>query len=113
MISVSERATVPEMLALSAAHPFTRLPVHRADGEEVVGVLHIRDLAHAKSSTLTAGELSRPVAIVPENVDLLDALALFRRERTRVAVVIDEYGGTAGIVTLGAIAEQLLGPVGD
>lgn len=113
MISVSERATVPEMLALSAAHPFTRLPVHRADGEEVVGVLHIRDLAHAKSSAATAGELSRPVAIVPENVDLLDALALFRRERTRVAVVIDEYGGTAGIVTLGAIAEQLLGPVGD
>ena len=113
MISVSERATVPEMLALSAAHPFTRLPVHRAGGEEILGVLHIRDLAHARSSDVTAGELSRPVAIVPENADLLDALALFRRERTPVAVVIDEYGGTAGIVTLGAIAELLLGQVGD
>lgn len=113
MISVSERATVPEMIALSAAHPFTRLPVHRAGGEEILGVLHIRDLAHAKSSEITAGELSRPVVIVPENADLLDALALFRRERTPVAVVIDEYGGTAGIVTLGAIAELLLGQVGD
>lgn len=113
MISVSERATVPEMLALSAAHPFTRLPVHRAGSEEILGVLHIRDLAHAKSSEVTAGELSRPVAILPENADLLDALALFRRERTPVAVVIDEYGGTAGIVTLGTIAELLLGPVGD
>jgi CBS domain containing-hemolysin-like protein len=113
MISVSEGATVPEMLALSAAHPFTRLPVHRSGGEEILGVLHIRDLAHAKSSEITAGELSRPVAIVPENADLLDALALFRRERTPVAVVIDEYGGTAGIVTLGAIAELLLGQVGD
>jgi CBS domain containing-hemolysin-like protein len=113
MISVSERATVPEMLALSAAHPFTRLPVHRAGGEEILGVLHIRDLAHAKSSEVTAGELSRPVVIVPENADLLDALALFRRERTPVAVVIDEYGGTAGIVTLGAIAELLLGQGGD
>jgi putative hemolysin len=113
MISVSERATVPEMLALSAAHPFTRLPVHRAGSEEILGVLHIRDLAHATSGDATAGELSRPVAIVPENADLLDALALFRRERTPVAVVIDEYGGTAGIVTLGAIAELLLGQVGD
>jgi CBS domain containing-hemolysin-like protein len=113
MISVSEGATVPEMLALSAAHPFTRLPVHRAGGEEILGVLHIRDLAHAKSSDVTAGDLSRPIAIVPENADLLDALALFRRERTPVAVVIDEYGGTAGIVTLGAIAELLLGQVGD
>jgi CBS domain containing-hemolysin-like protein len=113
MISVSERATVPEMLALSAAHPFTRLPVHRAGSEEILGVLHIRDLAHATSSDVTAGELSRPVAIVPENADLLDALALFRRERTPVAVVIDEYGGTAGIVTLGAIAELLLGQVGS
>lgn len=113
MISVSESATVAELLALSVAHPFTRLPVHRAESEEIVGVLHIRDLAHARSSEVTAGELSRPVAIVPENADLLDALALFRRERARVAVVIDEYGGTAGLVTLGAIAEQLLGPVGD
>ena len=113
MIGVSESATVPEMLALNAAHPFTRLPVHRANSEEIIGVLHIRDLAQAKSSDITAGALSRPVAIVPENADLLDALALFRRERTPVAVVIDEYGGTAGIVTLGAIAELLLGQVGD
>ena len=113
MISVSESATIPELLALSAAHPFTRLPVHRAGAEEIIGVVHIRDLAHARSNDVTAGELSRAVVIVPENADLLDALALFRRERTSVAVVIDEYGGTAGIVTLGAIAEQLLGPVGD
>lgn len=113
MISVAESATVPELLTLSAAHPFTRLPVHRDGGEEITGVIHIRDVAHATSQSLTARELSHPVAIVPENADLLDALALFRRERARVAVVVDEYGGTAGIVTLGAIAEQLLGPVGD
>lgn len=113
MISVSESATVPEMLSLNAAHPFTRLPVHRAGGEEIIGVLHIRDLAQAKSGNVTAGALSRPVVIVPENADLLDALTLFRRERTPVAVVIDEYGGTAGIVTLGAIAELLLGQGSD
>jgi CBS domain containing-hemolysin-like protein len=113
MVSVAESATVPELLALSATRPFTRLPVHRDGGEEIVGVVHIRDVAHASSPGLTARQLSRPVAIVPENADLLDALALFRRERARVAVVVDEYGGTAGIVTLGAIAEQLIGPVGD
>jgi len=113
MISVSERATLPELLALSAAHPFTRLPVHAANSEHIVGVLHVRDLAHAKSQTVTAGELKHPVAFIPETVDLLDAIALFRRERARVAVVLDEYGGTAGIVTLGTIAEQLIGTVGD
>src|SRR3989337_1715493 len=73
MISVSESATVPELLTLSAAHPFTRLPVHRAGSEEIVGVLHIRELAHATSSDVTARELCRAVVIVPENADLLDA----------------------------------------
>src|SRR5215210_1692830 len=113
VISVPDSATLPELLVMSAAHPFTRLPVHRADSEEIVGVVHVRDLAHAKSASVTAAELMRPVAFIPETVDLLDALGLFRRERARVAVVLDEYGGTAGIVTLGTIAEQLIGPVGD
>jgi putative hemolysin len=113
VISVAEKATLPELLAMSEAHPFTRLPVHRNDSAEIVGVVHVRDLAHAKSNAITAAELAHPVVVIPETADLLDALAVFRRERARVAVVLDEYGGTAGIVTLGIIAEQLIGPVGD
>ncbi len=115
IVSVPETATVADLLAVSTAHPFTRLPVHRGDRDQIVGVLHVRDLAHAanRGAAATAGELMRPVALFPETTDLLDALATFRRERVVVGVVLDEHGGTSGIVTLGAIAEHLLGPVGD
>ncbi len=113
VISVPETATFFELLAISEAHPFSRLPVHRADRDEIVGVVHVRDLLHRKDSGVVAAELARAIAVVPETADLLDALAVFRRERTHVAVVLDEYGGTAGIITLGSVAEQLLGPIGD
>lgn len=115
IVSVPETASIAEVLAISAAHPFTRLPVHHGDRDEIVGVIHVRDLAHAatRAGARTAADLMRPVALLPETTDLLDALATFRRERVVVGVVMDEHGGTSGIVTLGAIAEHLLGPVGD
>jgi CBS domain containing-hemolysin-like protein len=115
IVSVPETASIAEVLAVSAAHPFTRLPVHHEDRDEIVGVIHVRDLAHAaaRAGATTAAGLMRPVALLPETTDLLEALATFRRERVVVGVVLDEHGGTSGIVTLGAIAEHLLGPVGD
>ena len=114
IVSVPETASITDVLAISAAHPFTRLPVHHEDRDEIVGVIHVRDLAHAaERGSRTAADLMRPVALIPETTDLLEALATFRRERVVVGVVLDEHGGTSGIVTLGAIAEHLLGPVGD
>lgn len=114
IVSVPETAPITDVLAISSAHPFTRLPVHHQDRDEIVGVIHVRDLAHAaERGSRTAADLMRPVALLPETTDLLEALATFRRERVVVGVVVDEHGGTSGIVTLGAIAEHLLGPVGD
>lgn len=109
VVSVPDTATVTDLLAVSAARPFTRLPVHRGDGYEIVGVVHLRDLVHAPTRTTTAADLMKPVAVFAESADLLDALDVFRRDRVRLGVVVDEYGGSAGIVSLGAIVEQLLG----
>ena len=114
IVSVPETASIADVLAISRAQPFTRLPVHHEDRDEIVGVIHVRDLAHAaERGSRTAADLMRPVALIPETTDLLDALATFRRERVVIGVVLDEHGGTSGIVTLGATAEHLLGPVGD
>lgn len=109
VVSIPDSATIADILAVSAARPFTRLPVHRGDGREIVGVVHVRDLVHAQSRTTTAAALMRPVAIFPETSDLIDALEVFRRDKVHLGVVVDEYGDSAGIVSLGAIVEQLLG----
>jgi CBS domain containing-hemolysin-like protein len=109
VVSVPDTATLSEILAVSAERPFTRLPVHRGDGHEIVGVVHVRDLVHATLRAGTAAGLMRPVAIFPETADLIDALEVFRRDKVHLGVVIDEYGDSAGIVSLGAIVEQLLG----
>ena len=109
VVSIPETATIADVLAVSAARPFTRLPVHRGDGHEIVGVVHVRDLVHAPSRATTAAGLMRAVAVFPETADLLDALDVFRRDKVHLGVVVDEYGDSAGIVSLGAIVEQLLG----
>lgn len=109
VVSIPDTATLSEILSVSAERPFTRLPVHRGDGREFVGVVHVRDLVHAPARAVTAAGLMRPVALFPETADLIDALDVFRRDKVHLGVVIDEYGDSVGIVSLGAIVEQLLG----
>src|SRR5581483_10359966 len=82
----------------------TRLPVYRNDVYDVVGMLHVADVLRAIASpsggaTLTAASLAREALMVPETMTADDLLAEMRRRRAREAVVIDEYGGTAGLVT--------------
>jgi CBS domain containing-hemolysin-like protein len=89
-----------------------RLPVYRTDLDDVVGMLHVTDLVGALASTdatVTAGSLAREVLAVPETLGAVDLLAELRRRRTREALVIDEHGGTAGLVTFESLMERIVG----
>jgi CBS domain containing-hemolysin-like protein len=89
-----------------------RLPVYRTDLDDVVGMLHVTDLVGALASadaTVTAGSLAREVLTVPETLGAVDLLAEMRRRRAREALVIDEYGGTAGLVTFESLMERIVG----
>jgi len=91
-----------------------RLPVYRTDLDDVVGMLHVTDLVKALASadaTVTAGSLAREVLMVPETLGAVDLLAEMRRRKAREALIIDEYGGTAGLVTFESLMERIVGEV--
>jgi len=98
-----------------AERAYSRYPVGEGSVDRLVGILHVRDLVIAARSTpeTTIGELVGPPLVVPETKDLGALLRDLREKRRHMAVVIDEYGGTAGIVTLEDILEEIVGEIED
>ena len=107
----SSAAAVEDVLRRS---PHTRYPVYEGDLDHVLGLVHVKDLLRLiiAGRGLEPGD-ARPIPTVPETTSLDLVLALMRRERTQMALVVDEYGGTAGIVTLQDLFEEVVGRVSD
>jgi CBS domain containing-hemolysin-like protein len=116
---VALASTLPPEEALSAVidSPYTRYPVYRETLDDVIGILHVRDLFSAMVERGIAAveleELLRPAHIVPETKDLASLLQEFRRTSTHFAVVVDEYGAMAGILTLEDLLEEIVGEIED
>jgi magnesium and cobalt exporter, CNNM family len=92
--------------------PHTRYPIYEGDLDHIVGMIHIKDLLRVLlQNESIAATHARPVPVVPETAPLDDVLAVMRRDRTQMAVVIDEHGGTAGIVTLEDLFEEVVGDI--
>jgi CBS domain containing-hemolysin-like protein len=112
--SVVDTAT-GEDLRVAMASGFTRFPVTSPQGD-VLAVVHAKDLLSvplARLTEVTAGQLARPVPIVPEAAGLRMVLRKLRHEATELALVVDEYGSPAGIITLEDLAEELVGDIVD
>ncbi len=95
--------------------PHSRYPVMGESADDVIGFLHLRDLLDPEVSARTTPirEMTRPVITLPGTVRVLRALNDMRRERQHIAIVMDEYGGTAGIVTIEDLVEELVGEISD
>ena len=122
---------IEEAIDLVAAQPYSRYPVLGADFDDVLGFVHVRDLYQAGRARLSgrddAGaaplhpgvqpalvrDVARRILVLPSTNQLLPSLSIMRRERIHIAVVIDEYGGTDGIVTLEDLVEELVGDIHD
>src|SRR5690349_2491933 len=114
IMAVPEDTDLAGLVAIARQTRFSRFPVYRDDLDHIVGVAHVKDLVGVdRTSHATARDLMRKVPAIPETLRLDQALAEFRRQRAGLAVVIDEFGGTAGLVTLEDILEELVGEVRD
>ncbi|HEY1318306.1 MAG TPA: hemolysin family protein [Gaiella sp.] len=116
--ALSLELDLDEAMAAMLESPYTRYPVYRESLDEIVGIVHVRDLVaslHNGSSGIASSlaELARAPYVVPENKDLGALLAEFRKANQHMAVVVDEYGATAGIVTLEDLLEEIVGDIED
>jgi len=113
LIAVAADTRMRDLVAQIGGGRHTRLPVYRGDLDNVVGMLHVTDVLKALSAGVdtTAGALAREVLTVPETLTADGLLTEMRRRRAREALVIDEYGGTAGLVTFESLMERIVGEV--
>lgn len=116
IIAISETASFADIMAIFAEAGHSRLPVYRETLDEVVGMIHVKDVF----SVLAAGSTPPPLAdlirqplYVPQSMGVLDLLAEMRAKRTHLAVVIDEYSGTEGLVTIEDLVEEIVGEIED
>lgn len=115
LIALPVDADFETVKTVFAESMFTRLPVYGKSLDHIEGVVHVKDVLRAVASNQSppARTLMRPVLMVPETKPLRDLLRLFQQSRQQLAVVVDEYGGTAGIVTLEDVLEEIVGEIQD
>ena len=118
MICVDAEAPIEEVIQMAATHPLTKFPVYESDLDHIVGILHTRDLVRVvhqegRRSPASLRSLVREALFVPETIHASDLLVRFRARKQHMAIVLDEYGGTAGLVTLSDLLEEIVGDVAD
>jgi putative hemolysin len=122
MVAVPNAASLPDILGHAASSGYTRLPVYAGDTDHLIGIINVKDVLPLLAEYLTDGQLPpafnladhlRPLVVVPEAMPAADVLERMRHERVQLAVVVDEYGGTAGIVSLEDLIEALVGEIRD
>ena len=116
MVAVEESTSVADTLDVALESGHRRLPVFRGSLENVVGMVRLRDLIGVPESRRTGLEVSRlaeETLVVPESKRVLDLLTEMQTSSIHLAIVVDEYGGTAGLVTVEDIAEELLGSISE
>jgi len=115
IVAVPEAATIAELRALFREQEYSRFPVFRENLDNIAGFVFVKDLValDAADDARTITSLLRPVVIVPESKRVSELLKQFQRQQTQIAIVVDEYGGTAGLVTIEDMLEEIVGEIRD
>jgi len=113
-VSVTDKETILRIICDTRK---SRYPVYIEDLDQVTGILHIKDLArfmiNNPGEPINIGELARKAAFIPDSVPLDKMLPQFRSERIQLAIVVDEFGGTSGIISLEDLQEEVVGEIQD
>ncbi len=111
--ALSASARVQDIAREIADKKYSRIPIYRERLDQIVGVVHAFEVLKAARSTMTAAELMRPPIYVPESTKAMELFTRLERARQGMAVVVDEYGGAVGVVTMEDILEEVVGEIED
>ncbi|MBP5730540.1 MAG: HlyC/CorC family transporter, partial [Clostridia bacterium] len=111
--AVEDTDPLDKILDVACGERYSRIPVYRETVDNIIGIIHIKDLLRIDPATFKLENVLREAAFVPESQKLDEVLDVLRKNSTHLAVVVDEYGGTAGIVTMEDILEELVGNIYD
>lgn len=117
IVAISQDASFAQLVALFVEHGHSRVPVYKDTLDTVTGMIHIRDafaiLADGREHPATLEGLIRQPLYVPQSMGVLDCLAEMRAKRTHLAIVVDEYSGTDGLLTIEDLMEEIVGEIED
>jgi len=118
VVAIEQGSKIADFLTLYAESPLSRFPVYKENMDNVVGILSVKDVLMALAKNTiddqsAIDDLIRPAYFTPETKRINELFAEMQDKNYRMAVVVDEYGGTAGIVSLSRLLEEIVGPVGD
>jgi putative hemolysin len=115
IVAIRDDATIGQLLALFREQEYSRFPVYKDNLDNIAGFVFVKDLValQQRDDAAPITGLLRPAAIVPESKRVPELLKQFQRQQTQIAIVVDEYGGTAGLVTIEDMLEELVGEIRD
>ncbi|OFW84329.1 MAG: magnesium/cobalt efflux protein [Alphaproteobacteria bacterium GWF2_58_20] len=115
MVCVNIKASLEELLDTIAEHPHSRLPVYRDSMDDIIGVVHMKDIlsSFAHQKTFKIEEHLREIMIIAPSMHALDLLLEMRKTRLQIATVVDEYGGIDGLLTIEDLVEGIVGEIED
>ena len=113
MVCIEADASVEELRTLAVKCGYSRIPVFHNTRDNILGIVHVKDLLSTDKPGLKAREVAQKPYFVPETKKVHELLQELRDQKTHMAIVLDEYGGTAGIVTIEDIVEEIVGEIED
>ncbi|MCL6476320.1 MAG: hemolysin family protein [Firmicutes bacterium] len=114
MVYLSTTWSLEENLRIAEQYGFTRFPLCEGDPDKVIGIVHVKDLYRARQHGIdTLRHIARDCLIVPESKPIDELLREFQKQKMHMAIVVDEYGGTSGLVTIEDVIEEIVGEIYD
>ena len=117
MVCAAADTSVPDLIRLINEEGYTRIPIYEGTPDHIIGILHAKDLlricACNPQTDLDLREFLNPVTFIPESKPITELLREFQLKKIHLAIVVDEFGGVRGLVTLEDVIEEIVGEIGD
>ena len=115
MMCIDADTNIEEIKNYTAENQYTRYPVYEESVDKILGFIHVKDLYSniLENEDIKLKDIIRPIMLVPETMTLDNLVIEFRKRKSQIGIVVDEFGGTSGLITLEDVIEEIVGEVQD